>query len=297
MKKITKVKGLGSHAFILLGFTLSSVQIKISNFLENNLEKNVMLHSLKEELLEIDKDEKDSKRLILERSHVEERLISINEELKEINKSILTPLRIPFPFPLLKTKIISKMIIERFSHYQSNKDLIRLYNENLRLKIINQFKPLLDSLKKIIQHFSDKEKFEGIDETSKESKSYIREAINIYSIGYGKTAVLCLGRDIENEINNYLRGLKKRRKITPRQFKEFINNKYNNKLGFLKEKFIDEEEFTKLKAFSFDRDKGGHPDLGEIDNNRARTLIQQGVWLIIDLQKKINKLNKIKKNG
>lgn len=57
--------------------------------------------------------------------------------------------------------------------------------------------------------------------------------------------------------------------------------------GFLKGKFINEEEFFKLKSYAFDRDKGGHPNLGEIDNERARTLISQGIWLIIELQKKI----------
>ena len=45
-----------------------------------------------------------------------------------------------------------------------------------------------------------------------------------------------------------------------------------------------------LNSFSFKRNKGGHPNLGDIDNDKARTLIEQGIWLVTDLQKKIKEV-------
>ncbi|MDP1729131.1 MAG: hypothetical protein Q8L27_02940 [archaeon] len=289
-------KGFSSHTFILFGFALSSIQVRISNFLESNLEKHMMLHNLKEEIMGLSeqdtfkKNRDDRIKLNQERINIERQLSQVNKEIKDINKNVLKPMEVSYHLLLLEAKVISKLILARFSSYHSSKETIRLHNENLRLNILNEFKPLSDSIVKIIRQFKDRERFDGLDNLSKELRRNAKESINIFSIGYGKTGVLCIGRTIENEINNYLKILFKTKKITPEKFKEFKDNKYNNKIGFLKDRFLNEEEFTKLKAFSFDRDKGGHPNLGEIDNSRAKTLIQQGIWLVIDLQKKISKL-------
>lgn len=71
--------------------------------------------------------------------------------------------------------------------------------------------------------------------------------------------------------------------------KKDIEVKYSKKIDFLAgNNFLGEEEYHKLKAFSFDRNRGGHPDLGDIDKKRAKTYLSTGIWIIIDLQKKIS---------
>ena len=162
-----------------------------------------------------------------------------------------------------------------------------LADENLKLKVSQELKKISDSISDIEEHMKDFEKFEGLNDINKKYKKSIIEARNIYSFGYGETAILCMGRAIESIINDCLRYLCRNGEISRTELKEKLKIKYVDKIGFLLSKrVISEEVFLKLKAFAFDRNKGGHPDLGHVSLSRARTLIQQGIWIIIDLQKK-----------
>lgn len=286
--------GFGAKFAVGLGMILSVVERDIILLYEGFLEKEVMINSMLQNI-----DMLAGKSLISkERKGIKEdlgikrttdKIDKINLAIEKLNKDILESWKFDKRILVLDKSKIIDIYQNRFNKKWSSEESLNLANDNFRILIFNEIRKVLDSIKDFSDHFEDLEKFSGYENIVMPYKKQVQEAIHINSIGYGRTAVLCIGRTIEQIINEYLKILSSKNKISQSEFNEFINNKYNNKIGFLKGKLlVNEEEFTKLKAYSFDRDKGGHPDLGEIDNQRARTLIQQGIWLIIDLQKKIN---------
>lgn len=290
--------GFGSKFAIGLGTILSTIERDIvllyESFLQIEVIRDSMLQNI--DLLAgkdlIDEENKGSEKELKIKGLTDE-IDKINLNIENLNNKLLESWKFEKRILTLDKSKIIHLYKERFDKKWSNHESLELANEKFQLKISFEINKPLNSIKEFLDQFEDLEKFSGYETLNMPYKKNVQEAIHINSIGYGKTAVLCVGRTIEKAINEYLKELIKREKITQKEFDEFINTKCNNKIGFLKSRgFVDEEEFTKLKAFSFDRDKGGHPDLGEIDNQRARTLVQQGIWLVIDLQKKIEKVEK-----
>ena len=288
--------GMSIHTAALLGASLLSVNLRLIDFLENRLEKRIMLESLKEKISlkvggsVVKKTSKINKSI----ERVKNQLESINQEIKDINENVLAEVGINKRLNLLDVSSVNQLVEERLKTCPQNNETVDLFNENTKMKILNSFSKVIDSINEIFEYLSSREDFGGLEKLQKSYAKNLKESIHIYSFGYSKTAVLCAGRTIEKVINDYIRKLFENNRISKEDFDEFINNEYSNKLGFLKDKFINEEEFTKLKAFSFDRNKGGHPDLGEITQEKARSLISNAIWLIIDLQEKIKKLDEIK---
>lgn len=283
-----KIKGVGIYTLVLLGISISSIEARLAYFFDTTLGKKFMLEDLKSKL-SLGK-EKDKEIISKEMNNIKKRLTSINDRIININENVLSPLNLEKKLSTLDINYLLKIIKERLSYVHKTDETINLIDKTFDLSLYKEIQKINSSLGELMNFLKEKEDFEGIKKIDENYRQDIRESTNIFSIGYGRTAVLCIGRTIEKIINNYLRKLLEKQKITQKEFDEFIGNKYNNKIGFLKSKFIDEEEYSKLKAFSFDRDKGGHADLGEIDNERARTLIQQGIWLIVDLQNKIKEV-------
>lgn len=294
---------VGADILVLLGGSLESLKFEIRQLLENRLGERIMLESLKERIAGgptplFRKNLSEINREISDIGYV---LDHINKHISDTNKNVLGKLGISRRIRLLDKKIIKNFIKERLKNFPNNEKTIRVYNENLKLKISNEFRIILRSIDDIKDYLEENEKFEEKKNLCKKFKVDINEAISIYSIGYGKTAVLCVGRTIEKAIDDYLKILYIIEKIPRKKYIELINGKedkepkYSIKIGFLNgNRSLNDEEFTKLKAYSFDRNKGGHPNLGEIDNQRAKTLISQGIWLIMDLQNKMDRLKNSK---
>jgi hypothetical protein len=298
-----KFVGMSFYTSVMLGVLISQIQMKISNFFENKIGKRMMLEDLKLNLLGTPEKEKDEGEIINEIKSIKSALNSINKEIGEINKDILDLIQIPKKISLLNVEAICKIIQEKLLYSHKTKDTIKLVEENFKIKLSQELDKVPISIKQLFDFLSNREKFDEVKNTGESNKS-IREAINIYSSGYGKTAVLCMGRTIEKVVNNYLKCLLDNQKITSEKYDELIYGKksnkgedrfeprYQNKIGFLKGgNFLNDEEFLDLRQFACKRNKGGHPDLGEIDNQRAKILIQQGIFLIIDLQNRIKSLD------
>ena len=282
----------GAHFSTGFGRSLGMLEREIIFLLENLTEKQMIFESILEKIdLNLNENpEKGKEEKKIEIDVWEKQIRVINLMIKKVNSIFLKTFGIKKEIIELDKNKILKLIQKRFGKFPDSEGSIFLANENLRMALIIEIKKSLDSIEEIHDYLSDKECFGGFDKLSKNYKKDILEAIHIYSIGYGKTAVLCVGRTIEDLINKFLIKLFEKEKISKDDYDKKINKKYNEKIGFLKGKFLSEEEHTKLFALSFDRNKGGHPGLGEIDNLRARTLIQQGIWIIIDLQRKIDEL-------
>ena len=269
--------------------TISSVNFRLDELFENKLEKRFMLEDLKSrvKLMGEPTEEKDNEKIIKDMKDIEKIILSFNEEIKDINENILKKLNIPKKIVLLNVENVSEIIKDKLGYVHKDATTIDLVNQKFKLELSHEIKKVRYSLEGINTFFRSREKFDGTKQIDKIYFKDINEAINIYSIGYGKTAVLCVGRAIEALINKFLDKLFEKNIIQKQDYDKKVNSDYNEKIGFLKGKFISEEEFSELNSFSFKRNKGGHPNLGEIDDERARTFIQQGIWLVIDLQKKI----------
>ncbi len=285
-----KPQGWSIHTIFLLGMTIFSIQAKLQDFFDNKLGKRFMLEDLKSQvrLMGEPNQNQEEEKINKELEDIKKTLVSFNKEIRDINKNILGELNIKKQVALLDVDCLCTIIKEKLTYSHESKKTIDLVNSTLKLNLSRENRKILSSIEEISKFLMEKEKFEGLNYLDKVYKGQIAEPINIYSIGYGKTAVLCVGRVIEKAINDYSKKLFDKKVITQKEFYEFLNNQYKNKIGFLKSKrFIDEEEFTDLTSFSFKRNKGGHPDLGEIDNEVAKSLIQQGIWIVFGLQKKI----------
>lgn len=304
------ITGRGADLFVLLGATLESVNARVVNFLNNILSKRIMFESLVERVGSLGDTQHQGKikkekyaRTGRDLEIMEKELTDINSMIEDINQKILPQMNTPNGVALVDIPLIKSLIESRLKNYPSDRESLALSNENLKMKIVSHFEQVNNSIHDVFNYFREKEMFEGLDNLNNVYRKGIFEAVHIYSIGYEKTAILCAGRTIEGAINDYLRELFKKKKISKEKYEELIEGrksdheerfgpKYQNKIGFLKgSQFLTEEEFADLLSFSFKRNRGGHPDLGEIDNKRARTLIQQGIWLSIDLQNRIKDLN------
>lgn len=284
----TERLGIGLHLSLLLGFTLSDIQAQILEFLVGGIERSFLLEGLKDNIKNENKEKEINED---DRAHIKNLILkvnSINEFIKETNKNILSEIGFKKGIVCLDAKMIEDIISERFRYSYGDKKVIELFTQNLKSKISDECKKTTDSIKDFLEMVKFQEDFEGREKIRKPYVRDITEAMSIYSIGFGRTAVLCSGRAIELAINDYLKELLKEGKIKEEDFGKLKH--YGDKIGFLKDKFINEEEFTKLKAFSFDRDKGGHPNLGEIAWERSKSMISSSIWLVIDIQKKIDNL-------
>lgn len=283
---MTARKGLGVYDAVLIGHMLNSLIVDIQASLLNNINQSIIYRNAKEIVASGNKSlwksaEPDDFKL----DRLQENVDNINKRISEVNE-ILTILNFKGKVESLDFRYIMRIVRDR-DRFFADKESMQSADENLRLKLSAECRRVGDSISAVLGNLEITEQFDGVAQLPKDYKLQITEAININSMGYPETAVLCAGRTIEDMVNSCLESLSKIGKITEAQLKEKLKIKYSDKLGFLKQNFLTEEEFFKLKAFSFDRNKGGHADVGSISPERARTLISSSIWLLIDLQKKL----------
>lgn len=267
----------------------------VYSFWNDKFEKVLLINNIKENIwFEHIKDEKFRKSNFgsskLRIPDVIKAIKQINDIIIDFNDTILSVEGIQQKIKTIDIKYIGKILKERASISLKLNDpkAFRLADENLRLRISRELKKVSNSISDIEKYMEDSERFSGLEYIDKRYKKSVVEARNVYSFGYGETATLCMGRAIESVINDYLRYLYKNKKISQTELKDKLKIRYVDRISFLlSKKLISEEEFLKMKVFTFDRNKGGHPGLGHIDLDRAKTLIQQGIWIVTDLQKKI----------
>ncbi len=289
------MEGFGAKFAVSLGRILSTIERDIillyESFLQIEIINDSMLQNIDllagKDLIDEkeggDKEERGIKKL-------NEEMRNINLNIENLNKKLLEPWKFGKKILTLDESKILIFYKERFDKKWSNQEALKLANEKFRLEVFSEISKVLNSIKEFSDQFENLEKFSGYENLKMPSKEDTREAIHINSIGYGRTAVLCVGRAIEGLIEKSLLKLFEKNKISKEDYDRKIDLPYSDKIGFLKVKFLTEEEFTDLKSFSFKRNKGGHSNLGDISNDEARTLIQQGILQITNLQKKIDEV-------
>ncbi len=290
-------RGVGLSIGIGFGYLISRVEREIIWLKEGLIQREMIFNSILEGIDIMSGNFKENERKNLDKESIKKlinKVEEINEVIEKINKGVLEKWKVNKKINKLNKKKISSLLNKRFDMSFKDEKTLHLANENLNMSIFIELDKTLKSIKYLLIKLEEAEDFDGVKKLKYPYGSLAREAINILSIGYGKTAVLCVGRSIERKINEYLKELLDSKKISQENFNKKIKGKYMDKIGFLKDIFLTDEEFTKLKAYSFDRNKGAHPSIEKPDNDRAKNLIQQGIWLLIDLQEKIKKINKKK---
>jgi hypothetical protein len=288
-------EGFGTNFIIGVGRVLSHIEKRIVLLFENISSKIIHQDRIiqtidilsKKSFSTNPKRDKNKKSPFFE--EISKEIDEINKSIEYLNDTLLIPMNFGKIESLNKSQII-QILNKRIDKILNDFDALDLADENSRLLLSGEIKKPLTSIEEFFKQFEDYENFSGLKELERPYKKGILEGIHISSIRYGKTGVLCVGRTIEEIINEYFNQLLDKNKISKSDYDRKINEDYFIKICFLKGSFLTEEEFTDLQSFSFKRNKGGHPNLGEISNERAKTLIQQGIWIIIDLQKKIKKL-------
>ncbi len=287
--------GFGAKFSVGLGMILSTIEREIILLREGFLRMEIMRDSMNQniDLLAGErfttKKDGDSEE-VLNTKELTDKIEEINLSIENLNEKLLEGWKLEKRVvPLNEPNIIS-LYKERFNKKWSSQESLNLANKNFQLGISFELNKSLNSIREFSEHFESLEYFPGYDGINMPHKKEIQEAIHINSIGYGRTAVLCVGRTIEDLVNKFLKRLYEENKISKEDYEKKIESKHIDKIGFLNGKFLTDEEFTKLKAFSFDRNKGGHLNLGDISNERAKTFVQQGIWLVLDLQSKIKKI-------
>jgi len=289
--------GFGAKFAVTLGAILTAIEGDIILLYESFLQSEIMRNSMLQHInllagKDLIDEEKDETKKNLGTQKLGEELDKINLAIESINKSLLESWKFKRRILSLDKSRIINLYKKRFYQKWSNDESLKLANENFNLEITSEIKKSLSSIREFLEQFETSEIFAGYGDIRMPHKKDVQEAIHINSIGYGRTAILCIGRSIEDLINKYLLKLFEKSKISKEEYDRKVGLNYSNKIGFLKGKFLTEEEFADLNSFSFKRNKGGHPNLGDIDNDKARTLLEQGIWLIIELQKKIETVEK-----
>lgn len=286
-------RGVGLSIGIGFGYLISRVEREIIWLKEGLIQREIIFNSILEGIDFRSEKSKENKQENLDKGSIKkliDRIEEINRIIEKINKAVLDKWGVDEKINKLDAKEISSLLNKRFAMSFNDEKTLNLANENLNMSIFIELDKTLKSIRHLLIKLEEAEDFDGVKKLKYPYEIHIREAIDILSIGYGKTAVLCVGRTIERKINECFKKLLDSKKISQENFDKKIGGKYIDKIGFLKDFFITDEEFTKLKSYSFDRNKGAHPSMEKPDNNRAKTLIQQGIWLVLDLQKKLDEV-------
>ena len=121
----------------------------------------------------------------------------------------------------------------------------------------------------------------------------IKEAFDIYSIGYPDTSVFIMGKGLEHFITEFLR-IHIEKKIIDYSFDELEGWSFDTKVNILKkEKLISDGDYSKIMSIKWDRNITGHPSTKqEIDKIRkdADGMIRICINKLVDISERIKEI-------
>jgi len=129
----------------------------------------------------------------------------------------------------------------------------------------------------------------------KKYKAGVLEAIDIFEITYHRTAIMVLGRTLEESIDDYLSLANKKHKLRLSNLNR--NRKsFHDRIEYLeKNKVIDKTEESLMKAVKLDRNIGSHTkNKKEVEKmvKRVKNIFSVGMQSIETMQEKIDLLGK-----
>ncbi|MCK5624832.1 DUF4145 domain-containing protein [Candidatus Pacearchaeota archaeon] len=219
----------------------------------------------------------------------------IEEINKEINKFNLK-LKEKYKFlPLKSLEIINLEYIKKIIYEHQGKDstsrkytLLQL--NNCLLDFENSIKNFLDSFEIQLIPFKGRDVTDFLNE---ENGIMVKEAFDIYSIGYFGTAVFLMGKCLEKNITDFLKKNVNKNKIKY-PLNEIEKCTFHQKINILKnETFISESDYSKIMSIKWERNIAVHPSKKEeieklmADSSGTITLC---INQIINFQKKIEEV-------
>ncbi len=239
---------------------------------------------------DVGSDEKKVKKKFYERS--KERIDELNRLISVFNNLLNTK------FKHLRAEMLVKVNLKSIKKIiNEHKDNSHLGRRHTHLKLNNTLIPLLNSEENFLKSLDDlylpfggpNRKFK----TPKKVRINIKEAFDVYSIGYLGTSVFIIGKTLEMVITDYLKELKKCKKINY-TMNEINSWNFDTKINILKkEKLLAPNQYSKMMSVKWDRNIFGHPskktDLIEAKND-ADAIIKIGVNMIQLIENRIYKL-------
>lgn len=295
------------------GIIFSHIQGEIKNL--QHLFSGVLLTSL---MYETKEDEIKKKTEFY--NHSKKHISKVNTLIRGFNGN--AKIYIPFmncvKIELIDTKKVKRIIDEHKGDYKMNRvegrlsppeniveyitgtgsDASSLSKRNTHMKLLNVLIPTINSMDQLFKRFKEYSLFFGeIDkiQVRDETKKFITEASDVYSIGLFGISVFIIGKTLEKSITDYLFVLQNLNKIDYKT-SEIVSWDFDTKINILKkEKFITDPQYSKMMSVKCDRNIFGHPTDSE-DSKQAEkdtgAIIKIGLNAIILIENKIHNIVK-----
>jgi len=182
----------------------------------------------------------------------------LNSEIKIFNKQLKNNFKHldAREIELIDLNEIEKIISEHKNVTSLGRDHTILKLNNCLIKTENSIKNLFHSFDNLHIPFGGKNKTLKVD---RPTFKIIKEAFDVYSLGYSETSVFLMGKGLEYTITKYLKRSIIQKKI-PYTYKEFLKWTFHRKIGILKEeKIISQNDYSKIMSIKWDRNISGHP--------------------------------------
>jgi len=190
----------------------------------------------------------------------------LNSEIKKFNKYLNKY------FTYLNSRGIEQVDLNKIKEIISeHKEITSLAREHTILKLNNCLIKTNNSIENVFSSFHNlyfpfggkNKKFE-LDELL---FKIIKEAFDIYSLGYFETSVFLIGKGLEYTITKFLKKCLGKKKI-PYTLKDLKKWTFHKKIDILnEEELISKSDYSKIMSVKWDRNISGHP-------SRKRELIK-----------------------
>lgn len=224
-----------------------------------------LIHIIPHEKKEFEKVKKDYI------SKISKEIRSVNSEIKKFNKFLKEHKKF-WEFENIKeidpSKIISilkgveyrdesiSILLKKDSSEYKDK---KMREENFELKIDSILNSTFRSIRDIMLPFIKMVgKFDNKKLEKTKYERWIDEINDVFSVGYPELALFIAGRLLENIIIDYMKSLRKNKKINI-TYKRICKEMYaESRLNYLKGKWISEKDYYKIKSIKFDRNIVAH---------------------------------------
>lgn len=239
---------------------------------------------------ENESEEKEKKDNFFNRN--KEIIDEINEEIKRFNLKLekdysFLPTK---PLEIINLEKVKKIIYEHQGKDSNSREHTILKLTNCLLDSENSIKNFLDSFEIQLMPFLGRKLPKEIGE---ENYRLVKEAFDIYSLGYFETSVFLMGKCLEKCITEFLRKNIEKGKII-NTLEELDNWSFDTKINRLrKEKLISDSDYSKIMSIKWDRNISGHPsEKEEIEKLRRDSsgIITLCINKIIDFSKKLKEV-------
>ncbi|MDP3026702.1 MAG: DUF4145 domain-containing protein [Nanoarchaeota archaeon] len=201
-------------------------------------------------------EEKERKDVFFNRN--KELIENLNEEIKKFNlelekKYSFLPTK---PLEIISLEKIKEIIYEHRGIDPNSREYTILKLNNCLNGTENSIKNFFDSFEIQLMPFLGRKLPKDIGE---ENYKLVKEAFDIYSLGYFETSVFIMGKCLEKCVTEFIKKNIEKGKIK-NTLKELDKWNFDTKINILKkEKLISDTDYSKIMSIKWDRNTSGHP--------------------------------------